>query len=94
MTISPSFKRHWPQDRLTRLRRLEISARRLGIAVKARNGGSRTIFLPYITVWEGERLLASFWDIEEVERWFHRLIVDRLDAADKAMMAQRAGGAA
>ncbi|UVC12840.1 hypothetical protein [Mesorhizobium onobrychidis] len=70
MTISTSFKRFWPADRLQRLKTLQAAARKAGLRLVARNGGDRRIFLPYIAFWkDGDREVISFWNIGEAERW-------------------------
>ncbi|AZO38625.1 MAG: hypothetical protein EOS81_10695 [Mesorhizobium sp.] len=68
MTISASFKRFWPADRLARLRALQSAATKAGYRFHARNGGDRRVFLSHIIFRKGEAF-NSFWNIEEAERW-------------------------
>lgn len=70
MTISASFKRFWPVDRLERLKALQLNARKARLRLIARNGGDRRVFLSHLAFWkDGDRLVTSFWDIGEAERW-------------------------
>ncbi|WP_284270750.1 hypothetical protein [Mesorhizobium huakuii] len=74
MTISTSFKRFWPADRLERLKALHTAARKAGIRLIARNGGDRRIFLAYFAFRKegGDREVVSFWDLDQAEQWFQQ----------------------
>lgn len=67
--ISPFLKRMLPQDRIERLYALRAAARKAGLKLKARNGGSRTVPLLYMAFWEGDKLQAWFFNITEAENW-------------------------
>lgn len=69
--ISACFKRQWPADRLARLKALDREARKAGMVLRARNGGGRTHFLPYISFWRGGSFQSSFWGLEGAEGWLH-----------------------
>ncbi|RWC88574.1 MAG: hypothetical protein EOS32_30335 [Mesorhizobium sp.] len=71
--ISASFKRFWPLDRVDRLQALQAAATKAGFRFDARNGGSRTVFLAYITFSRGSDLVASFWNINDAETWLQEV---------------------
>ncbi|QND57882.1 hypothetical protein [Mesorhizobium huakuii] len=70
MSVIPtSFMKCWPRDRIDRLQNLQALAKTRGYRITARNGGSRTVFLPYIAIFQSKLLVASFWSLGEAEDW-------------------------